>query len=606
MEHIGVVLLAAAVSATAGTLRPVSPADCMPGVHDYAFLWWANGVPADCSPRRGKAPATSDRQKLVCVQTGTYGAALDVDKVDLVRLGSIADAPLASEVVASGNETVLGLPRSALALTVALGDRVYRCTGRRTVKRKGFLRYPYRLIESGRFLHRFDVSDLIFADGSGAVLEADGRLELVAWPDRLALLLAITPRSDLGAARLKIALSPQNAASESAVSLRHGQVSTVALALTPDGPPLLPPVVRVAARKGKPLRTEYDAARQWLRVELPRLRLTNRDGTYFPAEHLDHLERMQVSVENPSDAPQTARLLFARDSDFPGITGFCPMLRDTDGHPTGLPVQLSKNWHSKPGERVLYDGVWFHGFSVLRLPPRSRLDVELAIAYARWGGVPAVSHAQLCLIGWGHNQRWDEVAVGSFGESICYEPDGAQRRCMIDDVRPLMVRGIGEKDKKFGWTNNVGGGDFLVYIDDKGDYQYYRAMKALYTSHGPNLTDVTYAGATVDGHIDARITVSTARADYVLRCFHRFRYDVRKSTPFQRLAFYQLGSDHYLWHAFGKIARGDATGLAEEWKPHLGGRTYGRTGIRCEGEAPWFSLHESVPRNARGGAWANR
>ena len=89
------------------------------------------------------------------------------------------------------------------------------------------------------------------------------------------------------------------------------------------------------------------------------------------------------------------------------------------------------------------------------------------MTYARWGGVPAASHAQLCLIGWGHNQFWDQSAIGSFGESICYEPGRVQRRCFIDDVRPLMT--LPEPGAKlYGWAENAGGGDFLVWIDPQG------------------------------------------------------------------------------------------------------------------------------------------
>jgi len=85
------------------------------------------------------------------------------------------------------------------------------------------------------------------------------------------------------------------------------------------------------------------------------------------------------------------------------------------------------------------------------------------VAYARYGGVPAASHAQLSLIGRGHNQFWDEAAIGSFGESICYEPGRVQRRCFIDDVRPLMTLPAAG-GKPWGWAENCGGGDFLVWV----------------------------------------------------------------------------------------------------------------------------------------------
>ena len=111
------------------------------------------------------------------------------------------------------------------------------------------------------------------------------------------------------------------------------------------------------------------------------------------------------------------RLNFAREGDVPGaaITGLVPMLRDPQGNPTGIPVQISKNWHRKPGETLVYEGPWVHALTMLRLPPRSRLDLEFALAANFWGTVPLASHAQLCLIGWGTDQLWEQAAIGSWG-----------------------------------------------------------------------------------------------------------------------------------------------------------------------------------------------
>jgi hypothetical protein len=76
---------------------------------------------------------------------------------------------------------------------------------------------------------------------------------------------------------------------------------------------------------------------------------------------------------------------------------------------------------------------------------------------------------------------------------------------MIDDVRPLLVWGMNQSKAKWTWTNNVGGGDFLVYVDPNGKRQYLTRMRAWYARHGPNLTDVTYAGVSADGAIAARL-----------------------------------------------------------------------------------------------------
>ncbi len=65
----------------------------------------------------------------------------------------------------------------------------------------------------------------------------------------------------------------------------------------------------------------------------------------------------------------------------------------------------------------------------------------------------------------------------------------------------------------------------------------------------------------------ARLNVLTPRSDDINRAIHRIRYDVLKPVRFQRLAFYQVGADNYNDHQFTTLARGDSTGLIEEWEP---------------------------------------
>ena len=108
---------------------------------------------------------------------------------------------------------------------------------------------------------------------------------------------------------------------------------------------------------------DYDAVRGWHRVDL--------DGSepILPSDNGDHGERRNDSIErirlvltNPEGSEQVARLLFAKTSGGiqqnigSSITGISAMLRDADGNPTGIPVQLSKNWHTKQegGNSVRY------------------------------------------------------------------------------------------------------------------------------------------------------------------------------------------------------------------------------------------------------------
>ena len=47
----------------------------------------------------------------------------------------------------------------------------------------------------------------------------------------------------------------------------------------------------------------------------------------------------------------------------------------------------------------------------------------MTFAHSKWGEAHAAAHTQLSLIGWGRNQQWDESSLGSFGESVTYDPD---------------------------------------------------------------------------------------------------------------------------------------------------------------------------------------
>jgi len=552
------------------------------GRQDYTFMWWAHGW-------RGP--------KVRCVQTGTYGMAMDVRTMRVTHFGALADPAPYERAVAQSNDVVLRLPAAEMELSVEAEGRRYVCVAGG---------HP-RLIESGRYLQRSDVEGLVFKTSNGEPLPAACRLEIVAWPDWLSLILDVTPRQDMKAAKAKIRFRAKAALVEESTAVsdwRPGRTRTVSAVLrAPAAARKLTgnPTVVQAYNHGesRPLPVTYDPARGWHEIAVP------AESPKSPSAAA--LQRIRVHLRNPAAEPRVLRLNFARDGAVPAITGLVPLLRDGEGHPVGLPVQISKNWHRKPGKTFLYQGGWLHALTVLRVPARFEGDLGFCIARNRWGTVPLASHAQLCLIGWGTDQLWDQAAIGSWGESITYDPDVCLRRSMIDDVRPLMVTRMKSKDRKWGWTNNVGGGDFLVYFDESGRKQFLSRMRTAYLSHGPNLTDVVYAGTSADGKIAARLRVMTPRCDDINRAYHRFRYDVLQPVRFERLAFYQLGADRYNNHQFRKLARGNETGLLEEWDaPRTGRPGYRRKAIPCPGRSPWFSLHEAISKDSQGGAWANR
>ena len=103
---------------------------------DYTFQWWAYGW-------RGLSP---EGRHVLCFQTGSLGLALDVDRLEIRHLGRILHPKPYREAAADDNQVAFGLPPARLLLEVVAGPRRYRAV------RAGF---PSRIIESGRFFHRF-------------------------------------------------------------------------------------------------------------------------------------------------------------------------------------------------------------------------------------------------------------------------------------------------------------------------------------------------------------------------------------------------------------------------------------------------------------------
>lgn len=510
-----------------------APAAWMPRAEDGTQLWWVEG-----SPRVFNSQVLP-KEETLCFRYGSEKLLFDTKRVRPV------DGTWECAVVTDG--------------------RRYDCTGRGVVSDEFF--QPVRFVESGRFFQRVILEDLKFADAEGREFGGRARLEITAWTDRLAFRLECD-----GEARLELRRGDKKVEGTKSVLLEVvNQPST--------------------ATVESELPLTFDEALGCHRLALPEKPWSNAKRTYYPEEHLDRVDRWRVTLRNDADTPTVARLMFTQQKHLP-ITGFTPMLCEPDGTPTGIPVQVSKNWHQRPEKGHLpHEGSWFHGFAWVRLPPKSKRDLAFQMVYARYGGVCAASHAQISLIGWGHNQFWDQAAVGSFGESICFEPGRVQRRCFITDVRPLMTLPREPDAKRWGWAENCGGGDFLLWQDTHRQYQPMKATRTDYRSHGPCLTDVGYSEESSGGEIAARMDVSVPAANDHLRTFLRLRYDVRQPVRWQRLAFFQLGADFYNDVPARRVAIGDVTGLREEWEPRRARDEYDRTAVPLLGVGAWVSVH---------------
>lgn len=336
------------------------------------------------------------------------------------------------------------------------------------------------------------------------------------------------------------------------------------------------------------LTSQYDKTMGWHSIML------RNDIIEEITEDNKRMERVRFTIENKNSSDATVRLNFNKEDKVYAISGISGMIRDGDGIPTGIPVQLSKNWHTIDFNQYashLYRGPWFHGLSTLLIPANSKITLEYTGVNALWGGVPAASHAQLCLVGWGSNQQWDQSAIGAWGESICYEPDLDQASAAVLDVRPLFT--LGPQDEKWRWGGNVGGADIL-YLQQNGDRVWHTAMKTYYKRYCPNLTEVVYAGSMLDEKIKFQYTTSVGRSDDLNRGIYRIKMEVHDDVEFEKLDIFQLGAERYHYGLSKKIAVGDETGLIKKWNTDTNGKSQVdiHTGV-LSGKVPWVAMYDS-------------
>ena len=215
--------------------------------------------------------------------------------------------------------------------------------------------------------------------GSPAAPTVKSSLEIAAWPDRLTLLLRTAPGQAIPDTNLELNFSappafvvapfPSNAVviendlhNQWSVRLpvgewKAGDERVVALVISRRSKPDQGETKITADQttpNSAPLEVTYDAAMGWHRIDL------RNDLTGQPPYN-DRIERVKLTIGNTSADPRVARLCFAkglpREGGVFGITGISAILRDTNGNQLGIPIQLSKNWHTNPGR------IWARGIA---------------------------------------------------------------------------------------------------------------------------------------------------------------------------------------------------------------------------------------------------
>lgn len=235
-----------------------------------------------------------------------------------------------------------------------------------------------------------------------------------------------------------------------------------------------------------------------------------------------------IELTNPEATRQTVPFMLVCDGT--GITGSVPILCDEEGVPTGIRVQSSKNWHK---------AVYRHPYMMLPAEPGTTRYL-LRYVFGFYGSLPAASHSQLSLVGYGGNGRWDQLAIGCWGETICFDVDMSLTMAAVTDIRGLMLRN-GPNGTQWGWTDAGHGGDWLVANDQKGDKLLFNDLKTAYLSHGPCLTDARYRGYYGAGReVALRAQVQTLRTNDYARTFQTLTYAFEKPVSAANSALYAL------------------------------------------------------------------
>jgi len=569
-------------------------------VKNYAYLYFENGYPTRLNYRRPQSEANlaARANPDLVFQTGYYSVLLDCNDIELNGY----DALTGSDYFTALNEDVASFtPASSFILRVTQGGVDYTCEGAVV---QGNNMDNVRLIESGQYVKRIDHMGLVFrdADGNELVLDEACRLEITAWPDRITFLLDSSSETTNPITRSTIQVVSPAGVSHVADAMSN----QARLTLKPQEDAKLGTLVSgdyvtqaTNLQNYSALSVSFDADTHAHVIEVP------ANAVRYPSGE-NRVDEYLIEVVNPGSAPANIPLRFIQPSPR-AITGTVMFLSDADsGRPLGIPVQISKNWHGNAAN--VHEGTWLRGSTMLTLDAGESRRLKLRVVYGYWGGAGTVSHSQLSLIGWGKgNWKWDESALGAWGESLTLDPTQHLGAAFLDDIRPAFTQSFsntgaykdgGTVNTTHDWTENVGGGDFLIYRDSANTYRWLKRVKTCYYQTGPNLTEVHYSGVTDDNKIRVNYTSRmVATRDYHRR-FHAYQYNFLENvTNPRRLVFYQMAADYYSFPIYSNFHVGDTTGLLttvdinDPGNPIAGGNSYKGDSILMDGK--WLSIDDT-------------
>jgi hypothetical protein len=315
-----------------------------------------------------------------------------------------------------------------------------------------------------------------------------------------------------------------------------------------------PAEITVSGSDAQNFPVNFDKTKNCYAASVKRLKRKFKTG-YTDIRSYDDFK---ITVNSPGKDQAIPFLLDMRPPA--NITGLCPILCDEDGRPTGVPVQLSKNWH--------YAGMGSYLMAYTMLPAEKGKTYVLRIAYGFYGELPSASHAQLSLVGYGkdgiagNNGRWDQLAIGCWGETICFDMDMSCVDIAMTDIRMLMARN-GLNGRKWSWTDAGWGGDWLNIKDQNQEKYFQNHVKTAYLSQGPCLTDVRHEGyCGANQEVDFTARIQTLRTDDYARTFQTFSYTFTRDVSADKIGLFKLGRTHR--YTTPELVYGNGEGLVKQ------------------------------------------
>ena len=555
---------------------------------NYNYLYFENGFPrTESGVRRGQTTfdqAARANPDLV-IQTGYYSLRLDCATMQIEGY----DALEGSDYLTALTEDVTEHTAATLMIRLFNGADTYLCTA--GIVLDSTPRHYVRLVEAGQYVQRFYHSNLVFTSETTGEVKSGGLLEITAWPDHVTFKFDTSSVSGVDGGQ--ISLTTPSGESLGAAAFN----ADVTLCIKPHEDISYSPldaasyVLSAQSASGSDLNTSWDSSLGAIRIDYTApwfnyASLSTEKDTVYEAD---------LTLTNPTQ--ETIQLPLAFNAVPPrAITGTTILLCDEEGRPLGIPVQLSKNWHNTIS--APHSGTWLRAYTMLPLEPGVTKQVKLRVVHGYWadGTVGAVSHSSLSLIGWSQNVnwKWDEAALGAWGESMTFDPSQHAAGSVIADVRPNFTPPLPSTNStQHNWTENSGGGDFLNYYNSDGTYVMGKRLKTCYRWLGPNLTEVLYSGVTADDKI--RFTYTTrgmAGADYHRRS-NAYRYEFLEDvTSPTRLCFYQMGADFYIGPTSSEYHIGNASGHLGTTTVVPGGNAYNDTPLLISDH--WLAIDDTI------------